>query len=108
MEEFVNYFHPGYPTPDNIAFGIYAELLRRSPWAAATSIHEILTHSVRLSGLLSGDAQVAEFASLVSRASLIQALGKQVFVEHTPSALKTLQGTGSVLRFFRSLTLNQR
>ena len=54
----------------------YAELLRRSPWAAGISIHEILTHSVRLSGLLSGDAEVAEFASLVSRASLIQTLGK--------------------------------
>ena len=25
VEEFVNYFNPGYPTPDNIAFGIYAD-----------------------------------------------------------------------------------
>ena len=52
----------------------YAEQLRLSPWAADSSIGQILGHAVRLSGLLPGDDEVAEFASLVSRASQIRAL----------------------------------
>lgn len=52
----------------------YAEILRRSPWSAGSSIFQILDHAVRLSGLLPDDAQVAEFVSLVSRARQIRAL----------------------------------
>ena len=52
----------------------YAEVLRRSPWADGTTINQILDHAVRLAGLLPEDPQVAEFASLVSRATQIQAL----------------------------------
>jgi Ca-activated chloride channel family protein len=52
----------------------YAEQLRLSPWAADSSIGQILQHAVRLAGLLPGDNDVAEFASLVSRASQIRAL----------------------------------
>jgi Ca-activated chloride channel family protein len=52
----------------------YAEQLRLSPWAAESSIGHILQHAVRLSGLLPGDQDVSEFASLVSRASQIRAL----------------------------------
>jgi Ca-activated chloride channel family protein len=53
----------------------FAELLRRSPYAVGTSIHDILDLSVRLSGLLPDDPDVAEFVALVSRASQIQGLG---------------------------------
>jgi Ca-activated chloride channel family protein len=53
----------------------YAELLRRSPWAGETSIHHLVDHAYRLSSMLYDDAEVMEFASLVSRASQIQALG---------------------------------
>jgi Ca-activated chloride channel family protein len=52
----------------------YAELLRFSPWAASTSIGQILQHAVRLSGLLPTDADVSEFVTLVSRASQIKAI----------------------------------
>jgi Ca-activated chloride channel family protein len=52
----------------------YAEVLRRSPWADGTTINQILDYAVRLAGLLPEDPQVAEFASLVSRATQIQAL----------------------------------
>jgi Ca-activated chloride channel homolog len=51
----------------------YAELLRLSPWSNDTTIVEILNHAVRLAGLLPDDPSVAEFASLVSRASQISA-----------------------------------
>ena len=54
----------------------YAEVLRRSPWAAGTSIGQILENAVRLGGLLPNDPDVAEFVSLVSRASQIRALGQ--------------------------------
>ncbi len=52
----------------------YAELLRYSPWAAGTSIRHILSHAVRLAGLMPTDADVTEFATLVSRASQIAGL----------------------------------
>ena len=52
----------------------YAEMLRFSPWVGRASIQQILGHAVRLAGMLPGDMQVAEFASLVSRATQIQAL----------------------------------
>jgi Ca-activated chloride channel family protein len=54
----------------------YAEVLRFSPWAAGVSIHQILDQAVRLSGLLPGDADVAEFVSLVSRAAQIRELNQ--------------------------------
>lgn len=49
----------------------YAELLRHSPWAQGTSFYDLLHHAARLSELLSGDPDVIEFASLVSRAAQI-------------------------------------
>ena len=52
----------------------YAELLRLSPWAAGSSIGQVLQYAVRLSGLLPTDPDVSEFTTLVSRASQIQAL----------------------------------
>jgi Ca-activated chloride channel family protein len=52
----------------------YAEMLRRSPWAQNTTIHQILDHAVRLAGLIPDDPAVNEFTSLVSRASQISAL----------------------------------
>jgi Ca-activated chloride channel family protein len=52
----------------------YAEVLRRSPWADGTTINQILDHAVRLTGVLPEDPQVAELASLVSRATQIEAL----------------------------------
>ncbi len=54
----------------------YAEVLRGSPWAGNTSIHQLVDHAYRLSSTLWDDTEVAEFASLVSRASQIQALGQ--------------------------------
>jgi len=53
----------------------YADLLRNSPWAAGTSAQQLVNHAYRLSSLLWEDAEVVEFASLVSRASQIGALG---------------------------------
>ncbi len=53
----------------------YAEVLRGSPWAVNTSIHQLVEHAYRLSSALWDDAEVTEFANLVSRASQIQALG---------------------------------
>lgn len=52
----------------------YADLLRHSPWAAGTSIQQLVNHAYRLSSLLWDDPDVVEFASLVSRASQIRAL----------------------------------
>jgi len=54
----------------------YAELLRRSPWAAGTSASQLVEHAYRLSSILWDDPEVVEFASLVSRASQIRALGQ--------------------------------
>lgn len=54
----------------------YAEVLRGSPWAGNTSIHQLVDHAYRISSTLWDDTEVAEFASLVSRASQIQALGQ--------------------------------
>jgi Ca-activated chloride channel family protein len=53
----------------------YAELLRHSPWAAGASVAQLVDHAYRLSSLLWDDQEVVEFASLVSRASQIRALG---------------------------------
>ncbi len=53
----------------------YAELLRHSPWAAETSAAQLVDHAYRISSLLWDDTEVTEFASLVSRASQIRALG---------------------------------
>jgi Ca-activated chloride channel family protein len=53
----------------------YAELLRHSPWAAGTSASQLVEQAYRLSSILWDDPEVVEFASLVSRASQIRALG---------------------------------
>lgn len=49
----------------------YAEYLRRSPYAAGTSLRALLPHAARLAETLSGDSEVSEFAGLVSRAMQI-------------------------------------
>jgi Ca-activated chloride channel family protein len=54
----------------------YAELLRHSPWAAGISASQLVEHAYRLSSILRDDPEVVEFASLVSRASQIRALGQ--------------------------------
>ena len=54
----------------------YAEMLRHSPWAAGTYGSQLVDHAYRISSLLWDDNEVTEFASLVSRASQIQALGQ--------------------------------
>jgi Ca-activated chloride channel family protein len=54
----------------------YAELLRHSPWATGTSASQLVDHAYRISSLLWDDPEVSEFASLVSRASQIRALGQ--------------------------------
>jgi Ca-activated chloride channel family protein len=53
----------------------YAEVLRHSPWAAGTSASQLVEQAYRLSSVLWDDPEVVEFASLVSRASQIRALG---------------------------------
>ena len=53
----------------------YAELLRQSPWAAGISASQLVEQAYRLSSVLWDDPEVVEFASLVSRASQIRALG---------------------------------
>jgi len=53
----------------------YADVLRHNPWAAGTSSQQLVNHAYRLSSLLWDDAEVVEFASLVSQASQIRALG---------------------------------
>jgi len=53
----------------------YAERLRHSPWAADTYASQLVEHAYRVSSLLWDDTEVTEFASLVSRASQIRALG---------------------------------
>ena len=53
----------------------YAELLRHSPWAAGTYGSQLVEHAYRLSSMLWDDPEVVEFASLVSRANQIRALG---------------------------------
>jgi len=50
----------------------YAEVLRHSPWAAGTSLRDILGHAARLAEALPGDPDVSEFAGLVSRAMQIK------------------------------------
>jgi Ca-activated chloride channel family protein len=54
----------------------YAEMLRQSPWAAETYASQLVDHAYRISSILWEDTDVVEFASLVSRASQIQALGQ--------------------------------
>ena len=53
----------------------YAEMLRHSPWAAGTYGSQLVENAYRISSLLWDDSEVTEFASLVSRASQIRALG---------------------------------
>jgi Ca-activated chloride channel family protein len=53
----------------------YAEMLRHSPWAVGSSASQLVEHAYRISSLLWDDTDVTEFASLVSRASQIRALG---------------------------------
>ncbi len=55
----------------------YAEVLRQSPYGTGTSINQILSHAVRLAGLLPEDDAVAEFVTLVSRASQIEGLAQR-------------------------------
>jgi Ca-activated chloride channel family protein len=52
----------------------YAELLRLSPWASGSSIGQVLNYAVRVSGMIPNDPEVSEMATLISRASQIQAL----------------------------------
>jgi Ca-activated chloride channel family protein len=47
----------------------YAEVLRRSPWAAGTSLHQLANLAAELTYSLPGDADVAEFVSLLQRAA---------------------------------------
>jgi Ca-activated chloride channel family protein len=54
----------------------YAEVLRRSPWAVGTTLNLLVDNAYRVSSLLYDDPEVVEFASLVSRASQIRALGQ--------------------------------
>jgi hypothetical protein len=54
----------------------YAEVLRYSPWATGTSASQLVDHACRLSLILWDDQEVVEFASLVSQASQIRALGR--------------------------------
>jgi Ca-activated chloride channel family protein len=49
----------------------YAEILRRSPWAEGTHLEDLRVRADRLAAQMPEDADVAEFASLVARASLI-------------------------------------
>lgn len=51
------------------------DFLRHSPWAVRTSASQLVEHAYRISSLLWNDTEVTEFASLVSRASQIRALG---------------------------------
>ena len=53
----------------------YAEMLRHSPWAAETYGSQLVEHAYRISSILWEDTEVTEFASLVSRANQIRALG---------------------------------
>jgi hypothetical protein len=61
----------------------YAEMLRHSllrfhsgqAWAARANASQLVEHAYRVSSLLWDDSEVTEFASLVSRASQIRALG---------------------------------
>lgn len=46
----------------------YAELLRHSPWAQATTLSTLNYYAGRLPASLPEDAEVAEFAQLVGRA----------------------------------------
>ena len=50
----------------------YAEILRESYWAEGGSLERVLAEAVRVQRLLADDEDVAEFASLVSRAEGIQ------------------------------------
>ena len=52
----------------------YAELLRASPWAGSTSIYTLREFAIRLGDLLPDDPEVAEFVTLISRATQIEAL----------------------------------
>ena len=49
----------------------YAELLRHSPWAQGTSFNQLLGHAARLAEALPQDADVGEFAYLVSLANKV-------------------------------------
>jgi Ca-activated chloride channel family protein len=51
----------------------FAEVLRHSSWANHTSLSALEEYASSLPSLLPGDTEVVEFASLVSRASQIQA-----------------------------------
>jgi len=61
----------------------YAELRRRSPlrrhsgqaWGVGTSVSRLVKQVYRLLSVLGNGPEVVEFASLVSRASQIRALG---------------------------------
>ncbi len=47
----------------------YAEVLGHSPWSQGITFEWLAQHAFRLSGLLPGEAEVAEFAQLVARAA---------------------------------------
>jgi Ca-activated chloride channel family protein len=47
----------------------YAEVLRRSPWAQASTLRQVSQYAARLAELLPGDPDVLEFAQLTARAS---------------------------------------
>ena len=55
----------------------YAEILRESYWAQGSSLERVLAEAIRVQRLLPSDEDVAEFASLVSRAEGIQGKSRQ-------------------------------
>ena len=55
----------------------YAEILRESYWAEGSSLERVLAEAIRVQRLLAEDEDVAEFASLVSRAEGIQGKSQQ-------------------------------
>ncbi|MEA3349758.1 MAG: von Willebrand factor type A domain-containing protein, partial [Chloroflexota bacterium] len=54
----------------------YAEILRQSPWAGETSLYQLADYIYSISAALPSDADVAEFANLVNRASQLQGWGQ--------------------------------
>ena len=50
----------------------FAEILRQSPWAGETSLYQLADYAYSVSSALRGDADVAEFADLVDRASQLR------------------------------------
>lgn len=54
----------------------YAEVLRRSPWSAGTSMSQLSAYASQVGSFLSEDKDVVEFANLVNRACQIIGWGR--------------------------------